>query len=126
VSLDDAVLACADMVKRSGGRSFEIGYNGPDDAPQWWAVAEYRGHRKMTDGHAGPIEAADALAREVLRGGQCQHCGGLVAVDGDDAAFAFFRGRLDDGRRWDAADAIEAGECRYRREGAKWVRSCAE
>lgn len=123
----DAVVAAADLVARSGGREFEIGYL-HDDVPieeaGWYAKATFRGGVVVEEDHRGPVEAAEALASRLLTGAKCSHCGGLVALS-DRGAFAFQEAHLVDGSRWTAAEAAAAGQCRWRREGDRWVRGCA-
>lgn len=99
----DAVVACADLVGRSGGRQVEVGYL-DDDVPvteaRWYAKATFRGTVLIADERKSPDEACDALARRILDGGACTHCYSTVTLTDDD-----------DG-------------CRWRRTGAKWKRGC--
>lgn len=97
----DAVVAIAELVGRSGGRGFEIGYVNDDPPHLWYAQAKYRGERIIAEGKDDPAEAADALARKILDGGQCAHCRRTV--------------RLSDGR---------GDVCRWTRMGATWKRGC--
>lgn len=81
----DAIVACVDLVGRTGASGFEIGWL-HDDVPieqaGWYAHAKYQGARITTAGNdAGPAEAADALSRRLLRGGQCM-CGKKVTLSG--------------------------------------------
>lgn len=109
-SLDiDAVIACVDIVGRSGGRQFEIGWLRDADDPEydergpgWYASALYKGARLIADEKETPDEAADALARKLLGGGQCTHCGRRVAL------------------------SDTPGTCRWRRAGQTWERGCAD
>jgi len=123
----DAVTACADLVGRTGARSFECGYV-HDDVPVaqagWYATAVYRGAKIIAEDKATPAEACDALAARLLSGAQCQHCKGLVALPGD-GAFAFRKATLATGERWDAEDAARAPQCRWARTDARWERGCA-
>jgi hypothetical protein len=81
----DAVVACADLIGRTGATGFELGYL-HDDVPVeeagWYAHANYRGTRLMTDQHRSPSAAALALAERVLAGGMCR-CGQPVTLDDD-------------------------------------------
>ena len=121
----DAVIACVDLIGRTGAKDFELGYL-HDDVPiedaAWYCTATYRGAKIIEENHPGPIEAAEALALKLLTGAKCR-CGKLVALN-DVAAFAFFDVTMADGSRWTAADAAKAGQCRWRRDGARWKRGC--
>lgn len=124
---EDAVKACADLVGRTGAKSFECGYL-HDDVPAaqagWYATAVFRGTKVTAEDKASPAEACDALAVRLLSGAQCQHCRGLVSLSGD-GAFAFRKATLVTGERWDAADAARAPQCQWTRIGARWERGCA-
>lgn len=122
---DDALTAAVDLVGRTGAESFELGYL-HDDVPvpqaAWWANAQLRGTRIMVEDQPGPVEAAEALARRILVGGQCQHCGGLVALS--DGAAVAYPGPMTDGTTWTEEAIRAAGQCRWRRVGPRWVRGC--
>lgn len=135
----DALDAALDLVGRSGARNLEIGYvreGVPSEEAGWYAHAQYGGVRLIVEEHRGPAEAAEALARRVLTGAKCAHCGGLVALR-DDGAMAYpghligmdqLQGIKDaphakDGP-WDEATIRKAGQCRWRRIGPRWVRGC--
>jgi hypothetical protein len=123
---EDAVKACADLVARTGARSFEVGYlheGVPAAEAGWYATAVYRGAKLTAEDKTSPAEACDALADRLLSGAQCQHCKGLVALS-DDGAFAFRKATLATGQRWDAEDAAKAPQCRWTRTGARWERGC--
>jgi len=95
----DAVVACADLVDRTGAAGFEIGYVN-DDVPVeeagWYAHASFRGARIMTENHRSPSSAALALGERLLAGGMCR-CGQLVTLADDQAGC---RWRLM-GKRWE-------------------------
>lgn len=119
------MLACVDLVGRAGGRKFEIGYlhdDVPVDQAAWYAHVEYRGARIFVENHSGPAEAADALARKLLTGGKCR-CGRLVALS-RDGAIAYADTTMADGSRWTVAEARAAGQCLWKRSGARWDPSC--
>jgi hypothetical protein len=108
-----AVVAVADLVGRSGGRRFEIGYLDDDpDRPDWWATVTYDGAKLTAERHATPSAAADALARLILEGGRCTHCGHTVTLR-----------RANAGRAPRRTNAPR--QCRWRRIGDRWVRGCA-
>lgn len=124
----DAVKACADLVARTGAKSFECGYVN-DDVPVadagWYATAVYKGAKLTEQDKASPAQACDALAARLLTGAQCQHCKGLVAL-ADAGAFAYGSAVLATGQRWDVEDAARAPQCRWTRTGARWERGCAK
>lgn len=123
---EDAVKACADLVGRTGAKSFECGYvheDVPSSEAGWYATAMYRGAKLTAEDKSSPGEACHALAVRLLAGAQCQHCKGLVALV-SDGAFAFQSATLIDGRRWDAADAAKTAQCHWRLVGDRWVRGC--
>lgn len=124
----DAVMACADLVSRTGATGFECGYvhdNVPAEQAGWYATAVYRGAKITAEDKASPAEACDALAERLLTGAQCQHCKGLVALS-DEGAFAYHSGVLATGQRWDAEDAAKTRQCRWTRSGGRWERGCAK
>jgi hypothetical protein len=125
----DALLAAVDLVGRTGAHDFEVGWlNDEDDpayaerGPEWWAKAKYEGRRIDVEGFARPDVAAHALAVRLLTGAKCR-CGRLVALS-DDGATAYPDVEMADGTRWTAEEARAAGQCRWRRNGAKWEPSC--
>ncbi len=122
----DAVIACADLIGRTGATGFQIGYL-HDDVPVeeagWFAYAQFRGARITEDNHRGPVEAAEALARRILTGGKCR-CGKLVSLS-DDGAVAF-GGRMADGSTFTIEEAKAAGQCRWTRIGARWEMGCQQ
>jgi hypothetical protein len=124
VNLDeDALIAAADLVGRTGAKEFQIGYLNDDPPHQWYAQARYKGTRISEGDHKGPIEAAEALARRLLAGGKCTKCGGLVALSGA-GAMIYPSATLTDGTKWTERDAKAAGQCRWTRVGRKWVAGC--
>lgn len=123
---DDAVIACVDLVGRSGATEFECGYlheNVPVAEAGWYATAVYRGAKIIAADKASPAEACDALAERLLSGAQCQHCHGLVALS-DAGAFAYRSAVLATGERWDAEVAARAPQCRWTRTAGRWERGC--
>jgi hypothetical protein len=136
---EDAIVAAVDLVARSGARAFEIAYDCPHapaaddhvcDQITWTAHAQYRGVRITEDGQAGPVEAAEALARRLLTGATCR-CGRLVALS-DTSAVAFDQPRsaiqaqlAEVGLEMVSAKrAAKVGFCRWTRKGQKWEPSC--
>ena len=77
----------------------------------------------MVEDQPGPVEAAEALARRILTGAKCVHCGGLVALS--SAGATFYKGaRMADGSRFSEAQARGRPQCRWTRQGPKWVAGC--
>lgn len=107
VQLDeDALVAAVDLVGRSGATEFQIGYlhdGVPVAEAGWWAHARYRGARIVVEDFPDPVAAAEALARQLLTGAYCTHCGGETVLSGDGTSPI---------------------QCRYRRVGKRWVRGC--
>lgn len=101
---DDIVIACVDLVGRTGAKGFEIGHDEGDPA-RWHAFAMYRGARVMSADHASPTAAALGLAERLLRGAQCR-CGKPVT--------------LSDARA--LAGTLEG--CRWRLLGKRWEPGC--
>jgi hypothetical protein len=122
---EDAVKACADLVGRTGAKSFECGYlheNVPVAEAGWYATAVFKGAKITAEDKASPAEACHELAVRLLSGGQCQHCKKLITLNPFGAMTRDVT--LTDGRRWTADEQAQAGLCHWRREGARWVRGC--
>jgi hypothetical protein len=101
----DALHAGLHLIERTGAKQVEIGYlheDVPAEQAGWYAYAQYHGARVTAQDHQGPVEAVEALARQLLDGGLCAFCGQKIAL-GDYP-----------GRR-----------CRWTRHGDEWVRGCA-
>lgn len=123
---DEEVTAAIDLVGRTGARQLQVGYL-YDDVPtadaDWYAHAQYRGARIQVEHHTSPQAAILALARRLLTGACCAHCGGLVQIH--PAGAAFYRDAfLVDGSRFTGEQA-QAKQCRWRRIGEKWVQGCS-
>ena len=101
---DDALTAAIDLVGRTGATGFEVGYvhdNVATEDAGWYAHAQYRGAR-VTHEACGPVEAAEGLARRLLNGGKCTHCGRTVTLS-----------------------SVSAGKrCKWTRRGDRWARGC--
>lgn len=124
-ALQERLVAAVDLVGRTGATGFELGYlhdDVPIDRAAWWAHAQYRGTRIAVEDQLGPVDAAEALARRLLDGGKCAHCGSLVTLD-PAGAYATDRTMLD-GTPWLAEQQADAGLCLWHREGQRWVRGC--
>ena len=124
---ENAVVACADLVGRSGARKFEIGYlydDVPSEQAGWYAHAQYPGARITASDQPSPIHAARELAQKILTGAKCR-CGRLVSLS-DDGAIAFEDPLMADGSSWTVETAANAGQCRWRLIGKTWTPSCPE
>lgn len=126
---EDAMVAAIDLVQRSGASECTYGYlhdNVPIEEAAWWAEARYSGARIIAEGHRGPVEALEALARKLLTGAMCSHCRALIAL-GDDGAVVYPGSARNDGSVWTDEEIRRVRrlpQCRYRRVGPKWVRGC--
>lgn len=122
----DAAVAATELVGRTGAKGLEFGYL-HDDVPiaeaAWYAFARYKGARIIEENHVGPVEALEALAKRILTGAKCQHCGGLVALS-DHGALAYAASTLLDGTPWNIEQTRDARQCRWRRAGRTWKRGC--
>jgi hypothetical protein len=126
---EDAMDAGLNLIGRTGAKDLEIGYAN-DDAVlardgDWYAVCSYAGAKIMEEHHIGPVEAVDTLARRLLTGGKCTHCGGLIALS-DKGAVAFEDATLLDGTRMTAERYAAMPQCRWRRMGKVWERGCLD
>jgi hypothetical protein len=122
---EDAMVAAADLVGRTGARGLQVGYlheNAPADQADWYAYVQYQGARIMVEHQVGPVEALDALANRLLTGARCQHCRGLVALSPFGALA--FDSMMADGSTWTAAEAAKTTQCLWRRVGRRWIRGC--
>lgn len=124
---EDALVAAAELAGRAGARHFQVGYL-HEDVPvaeaAWYAHAQYRGARITCEGQASPTGAADGLARRLLTGAKCTHCGRLASLD-PQGAYAH-DATLVDGTPWLAEQQAAAGICYWHRAGRTWVRGCVD
>ncbi len=120
------VIAAVDLVERTGAKQFEIGFlheDVPVEEAGWYAHAQYKGTRITAENQPGPAEAAEALAVRLLTGAKCKGCGKLVALTREGAT-AFHNPVMSDGSRFTFEEAVRVGQCRWRREGERWVSGC--
>lgn len=111
-----AVIAAADLVERSGGREFQIGYLYDEGDPEfdergpcWYASVTYRGARLFSEDHPMPAPACDHLAAQILDGGMCQFCQRRTVVSTTPTGqFVPARG----------------GDCIWRRDDDVWLAGC--
>jgi hypothetical protein len=102
VEAEEALLAGVDLVGRTGATGFTVGHvNEPHEKPDWYAAAEYRGARIIVEHHPGPVSATEALARRLLRDGECTHCHRVIKLGGSGGK-----------------------ACRWWRDGRTWRRGC--
>lgn len=109
---EDALVAAVDVIGRANAKDFEVGYlddDVPADQARWWAAARWQGVRVHVENHRGPSEAAEALAKKLLHGGACVHCGGRIHLGGAPRALRR-HGRV----------------CAWKRQGRRWERGCAD
>ena len=127
---EDALFATVELVGRTGATGLEMGYlhdDVPPDQAEWYAHAQYRGARITAEGHRGPVEAAEALARQLLTGAMCTHCRGLISLSDEGAVFyPNARPAVQGHRPLTEAEARARPQCRYRRVGNRWVRGCEQ
>ncbi|MFD6097194.1 hypothetical protein ACFVWN_20395 [Nocardiopsis flavescens] len=110
------ITACVDLVGRSGAKDFELGHLHDAPVPEagWFATATYRGAKLIAEGHTGPVQAAQALARRVLVGALCVCCRHRVTLATPGAA-AFGLTHSGSGGQQ---------VCVWVRRGDRWVSGC--
>lgn len=99
---NDIIRACVKLVGDAGAREMEIGAmreGVPIEDARWFATASYRGLRIIKEDRRSPIEAAIALALEILAGAQCKCTKMVVMYDNPEG-------------------------CHWRLMGDEWVSSC--
>lgn len=143
---EDALVAATDVFGRAGAKSVEYGWEkdlpgcDPDDplpAPDttWYARVLLRGGQALqTEGHRGPVEAAETLVREILDGGMCISCGRTIALAGTSSGEARplpdnLQARLRAHGPAAAQDVARAAQddparCRWTRRGPRWEKGC--
>lgn len=115
----DEVMACANLVERTGALGFEIGFL---DETSWWATARYKGAKIMVEGNSSPDEAARALAKKLLRGARCA-CGKLASLS-PFGAVALRSATMADGSVFTIEEARRAGQCLWQLKDGRWVPAC--
>lgn len=103
---EDALVAAAHLVGRSGARGFTVGDlhddpKNPDQPhptkPGWYALAQYRGARITSEDHRDPVAAAEALVRRLFEGAVCRRCGNPIVLNDHDDGCRWTRV----GKRWE-------------------------
>lgn len=125
---EERLLAAVLLVGHTGAQDFEFGYlhdDVPIDKADWWAKAQYRGSRITVEHHAGPVEAAEALAERLLTSAKCKWCNGLVTFK-PEGATAWPGATLVDGTKMpdDQAGFEAMGQCLWQRNGKRWEPGC--
>lgn len=68
-------VALFDLLSHTGATDIEIGYLNDEKPYEWWAKANYNGHRVYSaDAHLGADDALDDVAKQVVHGGKCVNC----------------------------------------------------
>ena len=100
---ENVLIACVDLVGRTGASDFDLGHSGDDTSSlaevTWHAAAIYRGARIIADEHPTPTVAVMALAERLLSGATCR-CGHPVTLSSG------------------------AGGCRWQLIGPRWEPGC--
>lgn len=81
----DMVIACVDLVERSGAMQVEIGYlheGVPSEQAGWYAHCSFQGARITSADHASPSAAALGLSERLLRGATCRCGRRVILADG--------------------------------------------
>lgn len=68
-------VAGVELLGRSGAEAFELAYD-DDHKPRvdWWAGANWRGHRVFSEKYPYGAQAVEDLLGRVLNGGLCTRC----------------------------------------------------
>lgn len=101
----NAIIAAGDLIRRSGGTQFEIGYrheHKPVLEADWWAGAQMPDGPIVVEGAKGPAGAADTLISHILDKSRCEHCRRRIRV-GPQAGVT---------------------ECRWYRDQDRWFWGC--
>lgn len=106
---DKRLLACIDLIGRTGAEGFQMRFSDEPDPVIWIAVAEWKQIHECGSG-LNPLVAATRLIERAINGGLCAHCGKTCG-----ASFDWERKQpLDDFICWFVYDP----------ETAKFRRSC--
>jgi hypothetical protein len=79
---EEMMLACVDMVGRTGSEIFQSRYSDDEDPVVWMAVGKW-GDRYEVGAATNPVTAAIRLLETVVDGGQCQNCGKPTGITED-------------------------------------------
>lgn len=100
-----AFHAAVDLVGRTGASDVEFGFlhdNVPTEEAGWWATAHFhaKGAKVTVEDFPGPVQAMEALAKQLIDGGKCTHCARPISLDPDSSS------------------------CTWARMGDKWMPQC--
>jgi hypothetical protein len=93
-------LADIDLIGRTGARNLELGYEGSESAPRWFAQVSYQDELVSITDKGGVEEAVHLLVRRLVSGGICTWCHGVARLDGDEAPgcrYVIVNGRYERG-----------------------------
>lgn len=74
LSIDDAVVASSDFIRRTGATSIQIRYSDDEEPVVWFVVAIYPDGRWETASGHSPDVAAIRLCETLGDGAECTHC----------------------------------------------------
>jgi hypothetical protein len=100
----ERMLAAVDAIGLTGAKGLEIGHEVESNKTSWYAKAAFDGSHVYSKGHADPVAAVEALAWDLLDGGDCQLCHRTVVRSAGDYPF-------------------EA--CVWQRIGDRWISGCS-
>lgn len=106
--------AAYDLIGRCGGQEFEVGYDDEwDPERQWYAQVLMGDLMAKVERCTDPAVAAERLARKLVNGGTCTHCGRVCSLRRPGATHV--------------APADGGGTvCFWFRDGARWERGCID
>lgn len=87
----DLLMACIDMVKRTGAETVQVRYSDDEKPIVWLAVAGYQGDRYEVAAGAAPEQAMFRLLERLVDGGMCQHCKKPTGITDDFDSMPYAR-----------------------------------
>lgn len=109
----DRLHAAVDVIGRTGAKDFEVGFD--DEAPTnacWYARCDVVGvGNTSVAGITDPASAAEKLARKLINGGTCSHCGRTMTL------VIWIK---------PGEDALYPAQCHWRRTRKRWERGCLD
>lgn len=114
---NNQLIAAIDVIGRTGAADIEIGYDDEQRAPNWWyATCKVRHPGSPSGwvtatigGQLGPVVAAEKMARKLINGGTCTHCGRVMSLAGVPSE-----------------RVMSSNLCRWSRVGKRWERGCTD
>lgn len=84
--VENRLMACVDLVHRTGASGFQLRYSDDEQPVVWMAIAGYANGRRVEPQYEvgaalAPDRAAFRLVESLVDGGQCQHCKRPTGVD---------------------------------------------